>query len=362
VRRARDHGSLTLDYAAWLRYGSHLPTPSQTFGEATAALGEGAPIPYSPLPYLLYYSLHSLGIDLYWGMPLANTVLAMAVAPWLFVVAVRVFDPCAAWIAALLYALDLSIWHHVARAHAPAAFGMALAPIALLLVAKEAGRLADRRRALACGAALAFAVLGYSTLPVLVGLFGLALLALLGLDAAGLTRDAKRGVVLALVFGGALAGGLYYFHYLPGLLREGAGPAADAPDLFQGRTFFVFHNESRQSMRVWDAGFGVTLAAGLLAAPFALRRAAAAARPVLAAWLAAWALTMLLKEPFLFPRPLRWAKEDQFVAPLLALLIGAAIGALPGERLRWAVAAAALLVALWLQLDDFVVHATRVFV
>jgi len=68
------------------------------------------------------------------------------------------------------------------------------------------------------------------------------------------------------------------------------------------------------------------LLVGLAAAPFALSRARASARPVLGAWLLAWALTMLAKEPFLFPRPLRWAKEDQFVSPLLALLIGAGIG------------------------------------
>ena len=96
--------------------------------------------------------------------------------------------------------------------------------------------------------------------------------------------------------------------------------------------------------------------AGLAAAPVALRRALPAARPVLAAWLTAWALVMLLKEPFLLPKLLRWAKEDQFLSPLLALLIGAVVWALPRAWMRWAAAAVVVGVALWLQIGDFREH------
>jgi hypothetical protein len=357
VRRARDLGAVPLEYDAVLRYGSHLPTPSQTFGEATVALGAGAPIPYSPLPYVAYYAAYALGVDLYWAMPLINTVLAMALCPWLFLVARRVFSLGGAWLASLLYVLDLPVWHHIARSHAPAAFGMAVAPAALLLLAHEAEQLDAPRRAVLCGVALGVAVLSYSTLVVLVGLFGLVLIALLAVDASGLTAEAKRGMALALVTGGLLAGGLYYFHYVPGLLGGPAG-VATGPDLFEGRTYLFFHNESRQSMRVWAAGFLAPLLAGLAAAPFALSRARASARPVLGAWLSAWALTMLFKEPFLFPRPLRWAKEDQFVSPLLAILIGSAVWSLPRPWLRWGAAALAVAVALWLQVGDFRQHAS----
>ncbi|HZM51711.1 MAG TPA: hypothetical protein VFE68_14500, partial [Vicinamibacteria bacterium] len=75
--------------------------------------------------------------------------------------------------------------------------------------------------------------------------------------------------------------------------------------------------------------------------------------PIFAAWLATWVLVMVFKEPFLFPRPMRWAKEDQFVGPLLAIFIGAALGTLPRPWMRWAAGLAAVAVALWLQLADF---------
>jgi hypothetical protein len=352
VRRAQDLGTVPLEYGALLRYGSHLPTPTQTFGTATAALGERMLIPYTPLPYVFFHALHWSGIDLHWGMIALDAALLMSIAPWLWVVTARVWSPAAAWIATLLYVFDLPVWHHLGRAHVPASFGNAVGTGALLYLALEAVRL-DRPRRIAVGTAVfGLAVLGYSSLIVIFGLFGLALLVLFLADARALSPPAKKGTVAALALGALLAGVLFYFHYVPGLL-QGTGGLQQEPDLFKARTFLIFHNESRQSMRVWAAGFLITLVAGLVAAPFALRRAWPPARPIFAAWLMTWALVMVCKEPFLFPRPMRWAKEDQFIGPLLAVFIGAALGTLPRPWMRWTAGGAAVAVALWLQLGDF---------
>jgi hypothetical protein len=123
-------------------------------------------------------------------------------------------------------------------------------------------------------------------------------------------------------------------------------------------TFFIFHNEGRPSLRLWYEGYWVGLLAGVVSAPWASRRAAPWARPVLVSWLAAWGLVMLLKEPFLFPKLLRWAKEDQFLSPLLCLLIGAGIVSLPRPWMRWCAAALAVGGAATIQGRDFLLHAT----
>jgi hypothetical protein len=143
---------------------------------------------------------------------------------------------------------------------------------------------------------------------------------------------------------------------VPGLLRGGSAMESE-PDLSPGRTFFIFHNESRQSLRIWVLGFWLPMLAGLLAAPFALRRARASARPVLIAWLAAWEPFMVLKEPMFFPRILRYGKELQFVSPLIALFIAGAVMSLPRSWMRRAAAAIVLVVAAWLQARDFAHHA-----
>jgi hypothetical protein len=357
VRRARDLGSVPFEYQALLRYGSHLPTVSQTFGTATAALGEAKLIPYSPLAYLPFYALHWLGADLHWCMTVLNVVLLMLVGAGLWLAAARIWDPGSAFVAVLLYTLDLPLWHHVGSAHTPASFGIALALAALLYLACQAQHLDSPRRIALAGLVLGVAALGYSSSSVLFGLFGVSLLALLAADAAALSPAAKRGLVLALGLGGLLAGALFYFHYLPGLLTP--GPAVQTEqDLFPGRTYLIFHNESRQAMRVWAGGWALPLGAGLLLAPLALRRALPTARPILVAWLCTWALTMLLKEPYLLPRPLRWAKEDQLVGPLLALVIGASCWGLPRPWMRWSAAILAVAIALRLQIGDFLGHLT----
>ena len=356
VVRTLDIGTVPWTYQDWLRYGSHLPTASQYAEKATLLFGEQALIPYSPLPALVYYGLHRLGLDLDWAITVCNTLAAMAVVPWMWLVVSRLWCVGAAWVAAILYTLDLAVWHHVGRVHAPAALAGAIGTAALLYLAVNAAAL-DRARPIAlAAAALAVAALGYSSLAVLLFLFGLVLFVLLALDARALTPAARRGLALSVVAGGLVAGALYYFHYVPGVLG-GAGAVEAEPDLFGARTFFVFRNEAKQSLRVWRLGFGEWVVAGLAAAPFALRRVRADARPVLVAWLGAWALLMVLKDPLFLPRLLRWAKEDQFLSPLLCILIGAAVFSLPRRWMCVAAAALAIAAAARIQWHDFLLHA-----
>jgi hypothetical protein len=356
VRRSLDLGDVPFEYGAMMRYGSQLPTASQDKGAATEALGAQVLIPYSPLPNFFYYGAHRAGLDLFWAMTAMNAALAMLVVLPLWWAASRIWGRDAAWISVLLYVLDLAVWHHLGRSHAPAVFGSALGTMALLHLSSRAPDLVDRKSILVAGAALGIAVLGYSSLIVLVGFFGVVLLGLLLVPAWGLSVPARRGLALALVVGGLIAGCLFYFHYVPGMLH-GAATVEGEPDNYPGRTYLIFHNESKITMRLWALGFVFPFAAGLLAAPLALWRAPRWARPGLLSWLAAWALVMVLKEPVFYPKLLRWAKEDQFLSPLLCLFVGGALAAVPDRRLRWALAAAAVAGAAWLELRDFAHHA-----
>lgn len=342
IDRTLDFADVPWEYEALRRYGSHLPTASQTAAPATDLFGSQVLVPYPPLPYLAYYALARLGADPLWSMTALDALLAVLVAPLLFVSARRIWNARAAWVGALLYLLDLAVWHHVGRAHAPAAFGAALGTAALVHLAARADGLTAARPVLAAGALLGLAVLGYSSLIVQFGLLGAVLYVLLLVDARGLPRAARVGVAASLAIGGLLAIALYYGHYAPGLLSGAPGVEAE-PSIFSGKTVLgIFRNEGRQSFRIWAMGFAWPLAAGLVCLPVALARARASARPVLLAWLLAWVLIVVLKDPLFFPKMLRWAKEDQFVSPLLALAIGAAVAAVPRPPVRRALAAVAI--------------------
>ena len=213
-------------------------------------------------------------------MTVANAALAAMLVPLAFVTARRLWGADAGRVAAALATLDLALWHHLGRSHAPAVFGGVLGAAAMLHLARNADAMRQPRVATGAAVLLAAAALGYSSLVVLLGLFGVVLLILFALDARALAAPDRIGLALALVAGGLVAGVLFYFHYVPGLLHGASGVEAE-PDLFPGRTFFIFHNESRQSLRLWMLGLWIPLAAGMAAAPFALRAAPGWSRPVL---------------------------------------------------------------------------------
>jgi hypothetical protein len=169
------------------------------------------------------------------------------------------------------------------------------------------------------------------------------------------TRSLLGPVALVLGAGGAIALVLYYGHYLPGLLGGGKTPLASDP--YPGRTFFIFHNESRQSLRLWRLGLFVPFLAAIPATWLVMTRGSTVVRSFLLAWLSAWAGIMLLKEPWGLPVLLRWAKEDFYVAPALALLIAIAIGRLESRALRIALAALSVLTFLYLRAEDYGFHA-----
>ena len=66
---------------------------------------------------------------------------------------------------------------------------------------------------------------------------------------------------------------------------------------------------------------------------------------------------MLLKEPWGLPLLLRWAKEDFYVAPGLALIIGVGIARIESSAARRLLTTAAVVTAVFLRLRDYGYHA-----
>ena len=359
IWRTVDLAAVPANYEGWLRYGSHYPTPSQARGSATEALGAGPPIPYSPLPYVVFYAAHVLGLDLHWSINAIEALCLALLLPLLFAVGSAAADEWGGLLAAILFTFDLAAIHHLGRAHAPAVVGGALGIAAFLLFGRSLEKL-DLPGAVRWPAVfLGVGALGYSSTAVFYALAGLSLMALLTLDRG--TRRLARPVAIVLVSGGLLAIASFYGHYLPGLVVARESSNAAFADPFPGRTFFIFHNESRQSLRLWRLGFYIPLLATIPAAFFVAKRCAGAARAFVLSWLGAWTLMMVLKEPFGFPLLLRWAKEDLYVAPALALVIGVAIAKIETRVARRTVAALAVAVAILLRARDYGFHANTLW-
>jgi hypothetical protein len=353
IWRTLDLADVPSTYEGWFRYGSHYPTPSQIRGSATETLGGGPAIPYSPLPYVLFYAAHAAGLDLHWSMNALEALSLALLLPLVFAVALRASRETGARLAAVLMATDLATVHHLGRAHAPAVVGGALGLAGLLAFGLFLPELDQAGRWRAPALFLGIGALGYSSTPLFYALFGLAILAILLTDAE--TRKVLPPAALSLGFGGAMALALYYGHYIPGLV--GAEKAPLASDPYPGRTFFIFHNESRQALRLWRLGLYVPFLAAIPAAIFTMGKVSAFVRSFLLAWLAAWAGIMFLKEPWGWPVLLRWAKEDFYVAPALALLLAIALARIESRPLRIALTSLSVVVFLGLRIQDYGYHA-----
>jgi hypothetical protein len=200
---------------------------------------------------------------------------------------------------------------------------------------------------------LGLGALGYSSTPLFYALFGATLMALVWLGPT--LGYLRRPALMALGAGGAMALLLFYGHYLPGVLSGGAS-SAGLSDPFPGRTFFIFHNESRQSLRLWRLGLFVPYLAAVPALWIVATRCASTIRPFVLAWVAAWAGIMILKEPWALPRLLRWAKEDFYMAPAMAIAMAVAIGRIESRGLRIALTCLAVLLAAFLRVRDYGLH------
>jgi len=353
IWRTMDLGNVPMTYEGWLRYGSHYPTPSQIRGSATETLGGGPAIPYSPLPYLPFYAAHAMGLDLHWAMNALEAVSLALLLPLVFAFALMASTELGGFLAATLMALDLATVHHLGRAHAPAVVGGALGLGCLLAFGLALPELNRPGRWRVPALLLGLGALGYSSTPLFYALFGLAMMAFAFMGRE--TRSLLRPAALALGVGGAIALVLYYGHYIPGLLGGGKTPLAADP--YPGRTFFIFHNESRQSLRLWRLGLFVPFLAAIPATWLVITRGSAVVRSFLLAWLSAWAGIMLVKEPWGLPVLLRWAKEDFYVAPALALLIAIATFRLESRPLRIALATLSVGAFLYLRAADYAFHA-----
>jgi hypothetical protein len=354
IWRTVDLATVPSSYDAWLLYGSHYPTASQARGAATEALGEGPLIPYSPLPYIFFYAGHAAGLDLHWSMNAMEATSLALLLPLIFALARAASSEAGGLLAAALMALDLATVHHLGRAHSPAVVGGALGLAGLLGFGLALFPTRESPQWKVGALLLGLGALGYSSTPLFYALFGIAMLAFVCAQQA--TRSLARPIFVTLCAGGIIALVLFYGHYIPGLIRGGGGSALTS-DPFPGRTFFIFNNESRQSLRLWRLGLFIPFLAAIPAAWLVMTRCPAVVRAFLLAWWSAWAGIMLLKEPWALPRLLRWAKEDFYVAPSLTLMIAIAIARIESRPLRIGLTAASLMTAAFLRARDYGFHA-----
>jgi len=304
--------------------------------------------PYPPFFYLLAFSLSRLHGDLRFVLEFLAVAMGSLMLVLVFLIAKAFFtDGVTARIAAILFAMEISVWHHSNRGHAPGVFG-ALFVLLFLWYLASRGDSPHRPLGVARFALLtAVVALCYTVALVQISIFIFCYALLLLLF--GEVREGRRSLVSPMLAGFAIglvaAVALFYAPYVAAVLTPSQGSGvllARTSDYDPPATFYFLRNQLRDSVRILQNGHVVFVLLSIAGLGF-LRRSQASLdrRCWIWAGLSTYAFMLVLKDPVFLPRIFLHAKEDLFYAPFACLL-----GALPlawlwsRPRLRPLVAAA----------------------
>jgi hypothetical protein len=329
--------SLELNYDN-LRHYSHLVSRRITDGpvlmelrtdvarEAPGGQGQSYGTPYPPFFYFLTFSLWQIHDDLRFLLEFVPVLLGALMLVLVFLTSKAIWnDGVMARLATLLFAVEISLWHHVHRGHAPGIFGAFLV-LAFLWVLVAYLPLLKTSKGMMLFMVVSFiSVLCYTValvqLSILVGFFS----ALVLFGGEGKDRRLLPRLLGSYAGGVAAACAVYYAPYILTALTRGGvlldrGGAYDAP-----ATFYFLRNQLRDTVRILVNGYPIYVALSLVGFWMLPRGAASRVhRQILWAGLGTYATLLVLKDPAFLPRIFLHAKEDLFYAPIACLL-----GALP---------------------------------
>jgi hypothetical protein len=309
--------------------------------------------PYPPVFYLIVHGITFAHGDIRFLIEfLAVTVSAAMMVPVFLLARTLWRDGRVARFAIILLALEISIWHHAHRVHAPGSLGELAVLFWLYFLAAREKDLSTRRGVLWFAAFTAVTALSYPASLVQVAIFS-AFMALLLWRAEGAGSRPLQGFVAALLIGFAGAFLLYYAPYAIAALRK-SDLLLDRDVYDPPATFWFLRNQMRDTVRILRNGY--PLYVGLSLAGFAiLPRSGASSyhRKILVACGLTYATMLALKDPALFPMIFLHAKEDLFYAPVACLLSGLVLARLWAHaRSTRALAILLVSVAALLQLRD----------
>jgi hypothetical protein len=278
--------------------------------------------PYPPIFYLITYAITFVHGDIRFLIEFLAVAVSAAMMVPVFLLARTIWkDERVARFAVVLLALEISIWHHAHRVHAPGSLGELCVLFWLYFLAAHGDVLSSGRGLLSFAAGTMITALSYPASLVQISIFS-AFMAVFLWRAEGeeLPRLRRFSAGLAIGFAGAFL--LYYAPYAIQALQKSA-LLLDRQVYDPPATFLLLRNQMRDTVRILRNGYplyvGLSLA-GLVLLP----RSGISSyhKKILVACGLTYAAMLTLKDPALLPMVFLHAKEDLFYAPVACLLSG----------------------------------------
>lgn len=287
--------------------------------------------PYPPFFYLLAYSVSRLHGDLRFVLEFLAVAMAALMLVLVFLIAKAIgAGGVTARLAAILFAMEISVWHHANRGHAPGLFGALFVLLFLwYLLCRFRGDSLRRPWGILGFALLTAAVaLCYTVAFIQISMFTFFFTLLLLLTREGRRSPLVFPMLAGFALGIAAAVAVFYAPYVAAMLtpsEESGVLLPRASDYDPPATFYFLRNQLRDSVRILQNGHVVFVLLSIAGLGF-LRHSQTSLyhRCWIGAGLLTYALILVLKDPAFLPRIFLHAKEDLFYAPFACLL-----GALP---------------------------------
>ncbi len=266
--------------------------------------------PYPPFFYMLAYGASQTHDD----MRFVIEVLAVGFGCLMLVLTyflARAFwrDELAARMVAVVFALEISIWHHASRGHGPGLFGGFFVLLFLLYVSRE------RKSWLGLAGVTLVVALSYTVAFVQISVFMAFFVVLTA------WQDRPTALRFASGFALGIAGAVAVF-YAPYLFGGGGAALERAADYKAPSSFFFLRNQLRDTVRLLQNGHAAYVLLSLVGLSIVDRwNLSAHHRRVLWAALATYVTILVLKDPVFLPRVFLHAKEDVFYAPFACMLL-----------------------------------------
>ncbi len=276
--------------------------------------------PYPPIFYVILYLASFLHGDTRFLLEFLAVLISAAIMVPIFLTARYVWqDRLLGYFAVLLLIVEISIWHHAHRVHAPGNLGQLFFVFWIYLLISQRNFLLSNRGLLFFAFSTMLTVLSYPATLVHVSIFSVffALLLFCGEE----DQQLARRFLAALTIGFTLAFTLYYGPYVVQAVQK-ANLLLDRTVYDPPASFFFLRNQMRDTVRILTNGYPVYVilsVGGFLLLP---RSGALGFHRKMLYSLGLTYLTMLiLKDPALLPMIFLHAKEDLFYAPVACLLI-----------------------------------------
>ena len=298
-------------------------TSSDVFddGHVRPHFGTAYGAPYPPWFYITVFAVSRLHDDPRFLVEFLPVLFGAIMLVLVFLITKAIWhDGLTPRLSAILLGLEISLWHHAHRVHAPGILGELLVLLWILCLVLWHRKLTTRSGMLVFSVLTAATLLSYPASLVQVSIMTTSLVLLLAVSKDEEDKKLAWRLISCFGLGLAVSFSVYYLPYAREAVARNQA-LLDRMEYDPPATFLFLRNQMRDTVRILRNGYPLYVVLSLFGWVLLWRNGTARFhKRVLYAAGMTYVIMLVLKDPVLLPRIFLHAKEDLFYAPIACIL------------------------------------------